>query len=75
MAIPTELKVGDIVQYSDMANLPRTYVIVALPNQTHPYNYRMVQISGEELDPEGWMSHHYSDCRQHGWNLVNLETA
>jgi hypothetical protein len=72
MAIRTELQVGDVVQYSDMANLPRVYVIVALPNDKHPTDYRMVQISGEELDPERWMSHNYSDCRQHGWDLINL---
>lgn len=69
MAIRTELQVGDIVQYSDMANLPRVYVIVALPNSKRLADYRMVQISGEDTDPD-WMTHRHSDCRQHGWDLI-----
>ena len=68
-----ELKPGDVVRYSDMANRARTYVIIEIPNETHRYDFKMVQIAedGDDWNPTA----NYSDCRQHGWDLVQAIAA
>lgn len=60
-----ELQPGDVVTYRDMANPERTYVILETPNQVHPFDFKMINVS-----EDGPWDLHFSDCRQHGWNLV-----
>lgn len=74
MAIKNEdaLKPGDVVSYSDMANPERTYVILETPNEAHPFDFKMLCITGGEDTPgyDNPMEPHYAGVRQHGWNLV-----
>lgn len=63
MAITTnDLRVGDVLRYEDMANLPRTYIIV--PQGDNPIRGEFRMRATDDL------TIHYSDCRQHGWDLV-----
>lgn len=70
-----ELQPGDVVTYSDMANRERTYYILETPNEDHPFDFKMIEVvSADDLSGVYWQfglkRPHYSDCRQHGWNLV-----
>lgn len=65
----TTLQVGDVVRYSDMANPGSTYVITRLPERSPAgfmTDFRMVRVD------DGSLEHHYSDCRQHGWTLLDV---
>lgn len=57
-----DLRIGDVVRYEDMANPPRTYIIVPQGEAPVPGEFRMRCTDD--------LSIHYSDCRQHGWTLV-----
>jgi hypothetical protein len=73
MALKVEdLSVGDVVTYSDMANPERTFMVVAVPLYDFGAQFKLVQVSGEDWEPEAWLSHKYSDCRQAGWNRVEI---
>lgn len=60
------VSVGSIVEYSDAANPPTTYVVIVVDRQDNwsPFVLR-------NLDPDTGYAYSTSDLRQSGWKAVS----
>jgi len=66
----TTARPGDLVEYSDIANLPRVWEVVATPADIVPDGTLWQDMSRFELiDPKTFEASS-SDLRQHGWKII-----
>ena len=70
----TTARQGDLVEYSDMANPPHVWEVLATPADIVPNGTLWQDLSAFELiDPKTFEAHR-SDLRQHGWRIVQDAT-